>query len=317
MAKIRLALIAGGISDEREVSLRGAAGVAAALSSEKYEISRYDPASDLARLARDAGDLDCAFLVLHGRYGEDGAIQGFLDLLGLPYQGSGVLGSASAMNKHRAKTLYRAAGLPVAPWRMAEPADARQPERLARELLLPCVVKPVSQGSSIGMSIVHTQDELGPALALAFRHDAQVMVEEYVRGRELTVSVMGGEEDLCALPVIEIIPDSRYAFFNYEAKYRQGATREVCPAEIEASIRDQAQAYAVAAHRCLGLSDYSRTDMIMAPDGRLYLLETNTIPGMTPTSLLPQAAAKAGYAFPALLDRLIELALARREQKKA
>ena len=166
-------------------------------------------------------------------------------------------------------------------------------------------------------SIVHTQDELGPALALAFRHDAQVMVEEYVRGRELTVSVMGGEEDLRALPVIEIIPDSRYAFFNYEAKYRQGATREVCPAEIEASIRDQAQAYAVAAHRCLGLSDYSRTDMIMAPDGRLYLLETNTIPGMTPTSLLPQAAAKAGYSFPALLDRLIELALARREQKKA
>ena len=110
MAKIRLALIAGGLSDEREVSLRGAAGVAAALTSEKYEISRYDPASDLARLARDAGDLDCAFLVLHGRYGEDGAIQGFLDLLGLPYQGSGVLGSASAMNKHRAKTLYRAAG---------------------------------------------------------------------------------------------------------------------------------------------------------------------------------------------------------------
>ena len=173
--------------------------MAAALSCEKYEISRYDPASDLARLARDAGNLDCAFLVLHGRYGEDGAIQGFLDLLGLPYQGSGVLGSASAMNKHRAKTLYRAAGLPVAPWRMAEPADASQPERLARELLLPCVVKPVSQGSSIGMSIVHTQDELGPALALAFRHDAQVMVEEYVRGRELTVSVMGGEEDLRAL----------------------------------------------------------------------------------------------------------------------
>ena len=139
MAKIRLALIAGGLSDEREVSLRGAAGVAAALSSEKYEISRYDPASDLARLARDAGDLDCAFLVLHGRYGEDGAIQGFLDLLAaLP--GFGGAGQRLGHNKHRAKTLYRAAGLPVAPWRMAEPADARQPERLARELLLPCVV---------------------------------------------------------------------------------------------------------------------------------------------------------------------------------
>lgn len=312
MTKLRLALIAGGLSEEREVSLKGAEGVAAALNPEKYEIIRYDPATDLAQLAQDAASLDCAFILLHGRYGEDGTIQGFLELLGLPYQGSGVLGSASAMDKNRAKTLYKAAGLPVAPWRMATREDALHPERLARELLLPCVIKPVRQGSSIGMSIVRTQDELGPALTLAFEHDSQVMVEEYIQGRELTVSVLGNDEDLQALPLIEIIPDSRYAFFNYEAKYKQGATREVCPAEVEDSIRQQAQEYALQAHRCLGLSGYSRTDMILSRDGRFYLLETNTIPGMTPTSLLPQAAAKAGYPFPELLDRLIQLGLEER-----
>ncbi len=315
MKKIRLALIAGGKSDEREVSLKGAVGVAAALNPEKYDVHRYDPATDLARLAADADKLDAAFILLHGLYGEDGTIQGFLELLDIPYQGAGVLGSAAAMDKNLAKTMYRANGLPVAPWLMAEKRDIDTPERLIRELRLPCVVKPVRQGSSIGMSIVQQQDELGPALALAFEHDIQVMVEEYIKGRELTAAVLGNE-DLQALPLIEIIPDSRYAFFNYEAKYQPGATREVCPAEVEESIRIKAQEYALVAHRCLGLRGYSRTDMMLSHDNQLYLLETNTIPGMTPTSLFPQAAAAAGYPFAALLDKLIELALEGKEQYK-
>lgn len=315
MKKVRLALIAGGKSDEREVSLKGASGVAAALDPEKYTVTRYDPASDLARLATDADKLDAAFILLHGLYGEDGTIQGFLELLDIPYQGAGVLGSAAAMDKHLAKTLYRAGGLPVAAWLMAEKADINQPERLLSGVGLPCVVKPVRQGSSIGMSIVRKKEELGPALSLAFQHDSQVMVEEYIQGRELTAAVLGNEE-LQALPLIEIIPDSRYAFFNYEAKYQPGATREVCPAEVDEAIREQAQQYALAAHRCLGLKGYSRTDMMLAKDNQLYLLETNTIPGMTPTSLFPQAAAAAGYPFAALLDKLIELALEGREQKK-
>ena len=309
MAKLRLALIAGGTSDEREVSLRGAAGVEKALNPDRYEVVRYDPATDLARIAADAANIDAAFILLHGVHGEDGTIQGFLDLLGIPYQGAGVLGSALAMDKNLAKVMYRLAGLPVAPWVMVEPGDLRDSGRIESAVGLPCVVKPVRQGSSIGMSIVRTLDQLPAALALALRHDGEVMVEAFLKGRELTAGVLGNSE-LTALPLIEIIPDSRYDFFNYEAKYQPGATREVCPAPVSETVRARAQDYALRAHRSLQLRGYSRTDMILVEE-ELYLLETNTIPGMTPTSLLPQAAAEAGLPFGALLDRLIELALER------
>jgi D-alanine-D-alanine ligase len=306
MAKIRLALIAGGTSDEREVSLRGAAGVEKALDPNKYAIVRYDPATDLARIANEAASIDVAFLLLHGVNGEDGTIQGFLDLLGIPYQGAGVLGSALAMDKNLAKIMYRLAGLPVAPWVMVEPRDLADTSRIVSEVGLPCVVKPVRQGSSIGMSIVREVDKLNAALQLALKHDSEVMVEQYIKGRELTAGVLGNA-DLQALPLVEIIPDAKYEFFDYEAKYQPGASREICPAEVSEAVRQKAQDYAVRAHRALQLRCYSRTDMILADD-ELYLLETNTIPGMTPTSLLPQAAAAAGFPFGALLDRLIELA---------
>ena len=309
MAKLRLALIAGGVSAEREVSLRGAAGVEQALNRDRYEVVRYDPATDLARIAADAANIDAAFILLHGVHGEDGTIQGFLDLLGIPYQGAGVLGSALAMDKNLAKVMYRLAGLPVAPWVMVEPGDLRDSGRIESAVGLPCVVKPVRQGSSIGMSIVRTRDQLPAALELALRHDGEVMVEAFLKGRELTAGVLGNSE-LTALPLIEIIPDSRFDFFNYEAKYQPGATREVCPAPVSETVRARAQDYAVRAHRSLQLRGYSRTDMILVGE-ELYLLETNTIPGMTPTSLLPQAAAEARLPFGALLDRLIELALER------
>lgn len=307
MTKKRLALIAGGTSDEREVSLRGAAGVEKALDPEKYEVVRYDPATDLARIAAEAGSIDVAFLLLHGVHGEDGTIQGFLDLLGIPYQGAGVLGSALAMDKHLAKTMYKLSGLPVAPWVMVETSDLQHPDRILAEVGLPCVVKPVRQGSSIGMSIVRTVEQLPEALRLALRHDNEVMVEAYIKGRELTVGVLGNQA-LMPLPLIEIIPNAQYEFFDYEAKYQPGASKEICPAPVDAQVRDKAQQYALTAHRCLQLRGYSRTDMILSGD-ELYLLETNTIPGMTPTSLLPQAAAEAGIPFAQLLDRLIELAM--------
>ena len=307
MGRLRLALIAGGVSGEREVSLKGAAGVEKALDPEKYEVLRFDPATDLPLLAAQAKDIDVAFILLHGIFGEDGTMQGFLDLLGIPYQGAGVLGSALAMDKNLAKTMYRLHGLPVAPWEMAKRDDIDSPDRLLEKLALPLVVKPVRQGSSIGMSIVREGSALGPALAKAFEHDRQVMVEQYIRGREITVGVIGNDRPV-ALPLVEIIPDSKYEFFDYEAKYKPGASREVCPAKVEDEIRDKAQAYGLAAHRALQLRGYSRTDMIVSGD-EVYLLETNTIPGMTPTSLLPQAAAAYGLPFPALLDRLIDLAL--------
>ena len=308
MAKIRLALIAGGTSDEREVSLKGAAGVERALDPAKYEVTRYDPAADLARIARDAEKIDVAFLLLHGVNGEDGTIQGFLDLLGIPYQGAGVLGSALSMDKNLAKTMYQLNGLPVAPWVMAEPGNLQDAGRILAKVGLPCVVKPVRQGSSIGMSIVRQAEKLPEALRLALRHDDSVMVEKYIKGRELTAGVLGNAS-LEALPLVEVIPGAKFEFFDYEAKYQPGASREICPAEVSDAVQCKAQEYAVQAHRCLQLRGYSRTDMILAADeDELYLLETNTIPGMTPTSLLPQAAAAAGYSFSALLDRLIELA---------
>jgi len=308
--KIRLALIAGGKSGEREVSLAGANGVEKALNPEKYEVRRYDAATDLAQLAADAGKIDAAFVLLHGPLGEDGTMQGFLDLLGIPYQGAGVLGSALAMDKNLAKILYKQAGLTVAAWEMAEPEDQENPRRLLKHLSLPVVIKPIRQGSSLGMSVARNEEELAQGLAKAFAFDSEVMVEEYVRGREITVGVLGNKE-ITALPIVEIIPGEEFAFFDYQAKYQPGASREVCPADLPPEVTAKAQEIALAAHRVLQLKGYSRTDMIVAGDS-IYVLETNTIPGMTPTSLLPQAAAAHGLSFPALLDRLIELALAGR-----
>ena len=307
MSKLRLALIAGGVSGEREVSLNGAVEVQRALDPEKYDVVRYDPATDLPRLASEADEIDVAFILLHGIHGEDGTVQGFLELLNIPYQGAGVLGSAIAMDKNLAKTLYRLHGLRVAEWEMARRDDIDSPQRLLDSLRLPLVVKPVRQGSSIGMTIVRKEDKLAGALRNAFEHDRTVMVEEYISGREITVGVIGNDE-LEALPLVEIIPGEQYDFFDYEAKYKPGATTEVCPAQVNDAVWEKAQEYGLTAHRALQLRGYSRTDMIVSGE-EIYVLETNTIPGMTPTSLLPQAAGEFGLSFSALLDRLIDLAL--------
>jgi D-alanine-D-alanine ligase len=307
MKKLRLALLAGGKSGERAVSLKGAEEVIKALDPKKYAVKRYDPATDLAKLATEAAGLDVAFILLHGPFGEDGTVQGFLDLLGLPYQGSGVLGSAIAMDKNLAKILYRNAGLKVPEWYMAAKEDIENPGKILGQLGLPLVIKPASQGSSLGMSIARSEEDIAAGLKKAFAIDRQVMVEEFITGREITGGVIGNEE-LTALPLVEIIPGEAYEFFDYEAKYQPGASQEICPADLEEAITIRAQNYALTAHRALQLRGYSRTDMIVSGDD-IFVLETNTIPGMTPTSLLPQGAAAAGLDFPALLDRLIELAL--------
>jgi len=307
MKKLRLALLAGGKSGEREVSLKGAEEVAKALNPRKYDIKRYDPATDLAKLATEADSLDAAFILLHGPFGEDGTVQGFLDLLSIPYQGSGVLGSAIAMDKNLAKILYRNAGLKVPEWYMASREDIENPSKILGQLGLPLVIKPASQGSSLGMTIARSEDDIAEGLKKAFAIDQQVMVEEFIAGREITGGVIGNEE-LTALPLVEIIPGDEYEFFDYEAKYQPGASKEICPADLEEALTIRAQNYALTAHRALQLWGYSRTDMIVSGND-IYVLETNTIPGMTPTSLLPQGAAAAGLDFSELLDRLIELAL--------
>lgn len=306
--KLHIALIAGGTSTEREVSLNGATGVEAALDSGKFTVSRYDPATDLARLAADAPKLDFAFILLHGLYGEDGTMQGFLDLLGVPYQGSGVLGSAIAMDKHLAKELYKLNGLPVADWQIIGVGEDVDIDGLISSFDLPVVIKPVREGSSLGLTLAKTKEQLADGIGKALSHDSRIMIEKYISGRELTVGVLGNRE-LQALPVIEIIPGEAFAFFDYDAKYKAGASEEICPAEISDELTALVQKYGVTAHKALRLRGYSRTDIMLSEDGDLYLLETNTIPGMTPTSLMPQAAAEYGLAFPEFLEKLIELGL--------
>ncbi len=307
MAKLRLALIAGGKSAEREVSLKSGEQVYQALDKSRYDIRRYDPKDDLERLVREAPELDVALVIMHGRGGEDGTLQGLLELLELPYQGSGVLGSALGMNKELSKILYQQAGLKVPPALVFSQEEAPAPAEIEARLGLPVVVKPVNEGSSIGVTKAASREELEQGLRAAFAYDRRVLVEQFIPGREITGAVLGNDR-LTALPLVEIIPAAQYAFFNYEAKYRPGASREVCPAPLDPELTTRAQACALAAHRALQCRGYSRTDMILA-DGDFYVLETNTIPGMTATSLFPQAAQAHGLSFPQLLDTLVDLAL--------
>jgi D-alanine-D-alanine ligase len=311
MKKLTVALLSGGISSEREVSMQSGDQVYEALDNAKYNILRYDPKTDLPRLVNDAPEIDVALIILHGPYGEDGTVQGLLDLLGIPYQGSGVLGSALAMNKAVTKQLYEKSGLPVPPYLIYDGKDKVDADAWVGQIGLPLVVKPVVGGSSVGMSIVKSTDALQDALDKATAHDSAVLVESFIAGTELTGGVIGNR-DLEALPIIEIIPDQTYEFFDYEAKYTPGATREICPARIDDELTKKAQSYAKKAHKALFCRGYSRTDMILR-DGKIYVLETNTIPGMTATSLLPQAAQTAGIDFSRLMDRLIDLSLEDRQ----
>jgi D-alanine-D-alanine ligase len=307
MKKLTVALLSGGISSEREVSLNSGNQVFEALDKDKYDVRRYDPKSDLPRLVTEAKEIDAALIILHGPYGEDGTVQGMLDLLNIPYQGSGVLGSAVAMNKVVSKQLYEKAGLPILPYIVIKAKDSFNADDIAARLGLPVVIKPVQCGSSVGMSIVREADDLKGAIKKAFAYDNEVMIEAYIDGVEVTGGVLGNDNP-DALPLIEIIPDKSHEFFDYEAKYTPGVTKEICPARIDDQLTIKAQSYAVMAHEVLGCRGYSRTDM-MLKDGELFVLETNTIPGMTVTSLFPQAAAAAGLSFGKLMDRLIELSL--------
>lgn len=307
MSKLNLALLSGGNSSEREVSLLGAEQVYAALDKAKYNVIRYDPKTDIPKLVADASGIDVALIIMHGAYGEDGRIQGLLDLLNIPYQGSGVLGSAVAMNKLTSKHLYVQAGLPGARY-VGLRRNAIGCINLEKELGLPLVVKPASAGSSVGVTIVRNINDLEPALQRAFEEDHLVLIEEYIKGVEITCAVIGNDAALEALPLVEIVPRPEYDFFDYEAKYKTNATDEICPARISPELTLRVQELAKAAHRVLFCEDYSRSDMIIRGND-VFLLETNTIPGITANSLLPKAAKTAGMDFPVLLDKLVELAL--------
>ena len=313
MQKKTIALIFGGISSEREVSLNSGKQVYEALDKDKYDILTYDPKTDIPQLVDEAEKIDCALIILHGPYGEDGTVQGLLDLLDIPYQGSGVLGSAVAMNKLLSKHLYEKAGLTVPSYALVQRGAPIDVDRIVANLGLPVVVKPVETGSSVGMSIVRDASSLAAAVEKALEFGATAMIEAFITGTEITCGVLGNQ-DPEALPLIEIIPGENYEFFDYEAKYQPGATEEICPARIDTRLTQAAQACAIIAHNALYCQGYSRTDMILKDD-TFHVLETNTIPGMTATSLFPQSAKAAGLSFGQLLDRLIELGMdARRRQ---
>lgn len=307
MKRLNLAVIYGGTSPEREVSLASGKAALEALDRTRYTIFEYDPKDGLDRLVADAPTLDAALIVLHGSPGEDGTVQGLLDLLKIPYQGAGVLGSAIAMNKPLSKILYKEAGVPTPNARYIKRGESCDSQEIAKSLGLPIFVKPAGGGSSVGMTRVTSADQLEKAVALAHDYDALALVETFIEGIELTCGVLGNDE-LEALPVIEIIPEGGSTFFDYHAKYTPGATTEICPARIDDKITAEVMRLAQMAHKALHLKGYSRTDFILQGE-ELFALETNTIPGMTPTSLLPQAACEAGYTFATLLDKLIELAM--------
>jgi len=307
MQKITVALLSGGISSERDVSIKSGNEVYNALNKEKYEIIRYDPKTDLSKIVADHSKIDIALIIMHGKYGEDGTIQGLLELLGIPYQGSGVLASAVAIDKLISKKLYESENLDVPPYMVVDQHEYHSARQSIRQLGLPVVLKPLKGGSSIGMDIVFSESDLSVALENAFQYDSQVILESYIKGVEVTCGVLGNKE-LSPLPIIEIVPGKDYRFFDYEAKYKPGATQEICPARIDPELAKRVQECAIKAHKALNCRGCSRTDMII-DNSTIYVLETNTIPGMTPTSLLPQAAQAAGYSFSELLDRLIALGM--------
>ena len=310
----RIGVLMGGQSSEREVSLRTGGAVHRALSRRGYNAVMIDVGPTLTRDLEDQ-KIAAAFLALHGPGGEDGSIQGFLETLGIPYTGSGVQASAVGMHKVTTKTILGAHGIPV-------PAGfvIKRGERISRvhalrsgNLRWPVVVKPASEGSTIGVTIVKKPAQWNDALALAHRYDRDAMVEAYIPGHEVTVSLLGRKDEApLALPAVEIVaPDG---FYDFSAKYEKGKTRYLCPAPLPSAITKHIRSLALRTFDILGCAGAVRVDFRITPRGRPYVLEINTVPGMTETSLLPMAAAQAGIDYDELTERILESAITRMSQ---
>lgn len=340
---LRITVLLGGVSAERDVSLSSGLRIAMALREKGHEVICLDPAegvltreTERSLLASGVGsappslealaglesralspvlgtlpeltEADCLFLALHGGQGEDGTIQALLDMVGVPYTGSGHLASALAMDKHLSKVVLRSAGVATANWIMAPAPDSAETldaDDVGRHLDWPVVVKPSKQGSTVGLSIVRAPEELAATVREAFRYDDEVMIERFVPGRELTVGILGD----AVLPTIEIQPVKE--LYDYECKYTPGMAKEFV-AELSPEEASKLADQAKRAFQALKLRGYARIDFRLDPQGQPWCLEANTLPGMTPTSLIPQAAAAAGVLFPDLCERIVQLALAKR-----
>lgn len=305
---MRVAVLYGGISNEREVSINSGKGIMNALKKKGHEVIGIDfhPArlEEVIRLKNEK--VDIVFIGLHGRFGEDGRVQSLLDMLGLKYVGSNVLASALAMDKQRAKVFFKKAGIRVAKDLLVtkKTFDA---ETFDVPFSFPIVVKPNHEGSTIGLTIASDKEILLKGIEQAFEHDEEVLLEEFIKGRELTVAVMGEYKKEMALPIIEII--SKNQLYDYEAKYAPGMSEHIVPAPIDEELSEKIKQQAILAHQALGCEVYSRVDFLLQDNGEFVILEVNTLPGMTATSLFPDAAKVIGLSYEDMIEQFLLLSL--------
>jgi D-alanine-D-alanine ligase len=304
--KKRVAVLMGGRSAERDISLMSGEQIFEALQEKKYDAAKIQMNGAVVENLKQYRP-DIVFLALHGRFGEDGTVQGLLEILDIPYTGSGVMASSIAMNKVMAKRIFKAANISTPSFiALKKDFDIEIDSReIIKELGLPVVVKPACEGSTIGISIVRNERELASALELAFSYGNEVIVEKFIDGTEITVGILGNEP--AALPALEIVTETE--LYDYKTKYTDGLSKHIIPARISQEQQDQAQKVALAAHNAIGCRDYSRVDFIVDKEGMPHVLEINTLPGMTKLSLYPDAARAAGYSFPDLVSKIVELAL--------
>lgn len=304
----RVAVVLGGLSAEREVSLNTGAGVLAALRERGWDAVEIDwrPGTSLARLLEDAGAA-VVWNALHGTWGEDGAVQGLCSCLQLPCTGSGVLASALAMDKVMSKRIFESNGVPTPRWRAlphapAETAETADDAAALAAWPLPLVIKPANEGSSVGVSVVETRDQLAPALALARQFHGPVIVEDYIAGTEVFVGILNGR----VLGSVEVRPATR--FYDYEAKYKRSDTQYLIPPQLPAAVIERSHQLALAAYQALGCTGHARPDLRISTAGEPFVLEVNTLPGMTGTSLLPKIARSVGIDYPTLCEEILETA---------
>lgn len=311
-ADIHVVVLSGGISDEREISFASGEAVVQALHEAGYTtVDELDPASDTFLADLTSCDCDVAFIALHGRGGEDGMIQSILEYLGIPYTGSGVIASACAADKDVSKALFERAGIPIARGLVVHDTDDVSIAEIVDVVGEECFVKPAVNGSSYGVTFVKDERDIPEALEVAFDCDSKALIEEHLVGTEISVPVFG--EEPRALPIIEIMPQDGSDFYDLNVKYIDPALVHRIPARLDEQTYQQAQELAVRAHEALGCTGFSRSDFIVTERGPV-ILETNTIPGMTPTSLFPDSARHAGISFSEICDELIQIALDQAEE---
>lgn len=303
VTKKKIGVLMGGISSERDVSLATGAAILNALRLKGYDAVGIDINRNAPEQIGKAG-IEVAFIGLHGKLGEDGAIQGMLEVMGIPYTGSGILASALGMDKAAAKIIFKAAGLMVGPYALlSREGRDKAGAVLKNEIGLPAVIKPRAEGSSVGVSIASRESEVGPALDHAFSYGRDVLIERYIKGREVQVGILGDR----ALGAIEIVP--KQAFYDYKAKYEPGMSEHFFPARLSEDVYRSTLDAGLTAHKAIGCRGYSRVDFIIDDKGTPYILEVNTLPGMTSRSLLPEIAKGVGISFPDLVEEILRLAL--------